>query len=208
MGDPRPERSRWYDGGVYATVLDRMLSGVHEYLLERLPEGQRVLDACCGTGALSRRLAEAGRDVVGVDLSQRHVEYARGVPFHGAGSVRYELGDVSALELPPEGRYDLAVIAMALHEMPARFRAGVLARLLEVAERTVVVDFAAPMPVNRAGVRNRAIEFVTGWEHFTGFRDWLATDALDGLLAVTGGRIEKDRVIDAGTLRVTTLVAG
>lgn len=74
----RPEASHWYDGRVYAAVIDRMLAGV--------------------------------------DLSPRHIEYARG--HTGSSSAEFRVGDVAELSVPPEGRYDVAVIVLALHEMP------------------------------------------------------------------------------------------
>jgi len=51
-----------------------------ETLLSWLPEdlsGQRVLDAGCGPGVLTRRLAERGAHVTGVDLSEELIGVAR-----------------------------------------------------------------------------------------------------------------------------------
>jgi SAM-dependent methyltransferase len=59
------------------------------WLAGRLPAGARLLDLGCGPGLYSRRLAEAGFDVVGIDYSARSIEYARA---HG-DSVRYICGD-------------------------------------------------------------------------------------------------------------------
>lgn len=199
----RPETSHWYDGRVYATVIDRMLGGVRGYVARHLPAGDRVLDACCGTGALSRRLAAEGRTVVGVDLSPRHIAYARSR--HSTSPPSYQVGDVTELPVPAEGRYDVATIVMALHEMPREARGRALEQLLLVSHRVMVVDFAAPMRWNYAGVRNRGTELAAGWEHFTAFRDWEAQGGLDPLLAGIGADVESDRTIDSGTLRVLTL---
>lgn len=54
--------------------------------------------------------------LAGVDLSPRHIEYARG--HTGSSSAEFRVGDVAELSVPPEGRYDVAVIVLALHEMP------------------------------------------------------------------------------------------
>ncbi|MBL0888072.1 class I SAM-dependent methyltransferase [Myceligenerans indicum] len=199
----RTEAGHWYDGPVYAAVVDRMLDGVRNYVAGHLPAGERVLDACCGTGALSRRLAEDGRTVVGVDLSARHIRYARS--HAGSSSARFRVGDVAELTVPSAGPYDVATIVLALHEMPRELRGPVLDRLLAVARRVMVVDFVAPMPRNVAGLRNRATELAAGWEHFAAFRDWQAQLGLGALLERTGATVESDRTIDAGTLRVLTL---
>lgn len=201
----RAEVSHWYDGRVYAAVVDRMLGGVREYVARHLPEGDRVLDACCGTGALSRRLALDGRTVLGVDLSPRHIAFARSAS-SSVPRVRFEVGDVAQLAVPAEGTYDVAVIVLALHEMPRELRAPVLDRLLCVAGRTMVVDFTAPMPRSPAGLRNRAAELAAGWEHFAAFRDWQRQGGVDAVLHELGARVENDRKIDRDTLRVLTLV--
>ena len=49
-------------------------------IMEKLPKdltGLRVLDAGCGTGALSRMLDERGAEVVGVDISDKLIEVAK-----------------------------------------------------------------------------------------------------------------------------------
>jgi SAM-dependent methyltransferase len=49
-----------------------------EWLIERLPAGGRVLDLGCGTGTpTARRLAEAGLEVTGIDISEEMLRLAR-----------------------------------------------------------------------------------------------------------------------------------
>ncbi len=210
MGQPRRPRSRWADGAVYAATIDRMLSGVRGYVANHLPEGDRVLDACCGTGALSRRLAREGRDVVGVDLSPKHIAFAREAAAEadlGPGHARFEVGDVAQLEVPEDGPYDVAVIAFALHEMPTTARPDVVDALVRVAQRVMVFDFVTPMPWNLAGVRNRAAELAAGPDHFRSFLDYTRNGGLAALVRRDGMTIEHERTIDAGTLHVVTITA-
>jgi ubiquinone/menaquinone biosynthesis C-methylase UbiE len=205
---PRTPRSKFYDGATYGRLVEPLLDGVHGFVAERLPPGRRVLEACCGTGALARRLAKSGRQVVGVDLSPRNIEYARNKSDgFEPEQLRFEVADVSQLQPPADGRYDVATIVLAVHEMPSAARQSVLEALLRVAVRVMVVDFSAPMPWNLAGVRNRAMELLAGLEHFSAFRDFYRHGGLPPLLERMGAEVESQRRIDAGTLHVAVLRA-
>lgn len=82
-------------------------------MLAALPSdltGWRVLDAGCGTGAMSIELARRGADVVGVDLAPEIIRFAEQTLPHdiGTGRVTYRSGDMLAAGL---GTFD-AVMAM------------------------------------------------------------------------------------------------
>ena len=73
----------------------------------QLPPGSRILDAPCGHGRISRRLASAGLDVTGVDLSASFIAMARAQPVAPGGSVTYIEGDMR--QLPVTGPFDAVV---------------------------------------------------------------------------------------------------
>ena len=50
-----------------------------------LPPGSRILDAPCGHGRIARRLAAAGMEVTGVDLTPAYLEQARADPQSAPG---------------------------------------------------------------------------------------------------------------------------
>jgi SAM-dependent methyltransferase len=75
-------------------------------LLE-LPAGARVLDAPCGHGRISRRLAAAGMDVTGVDRSARFLSMARSASVAPGGRLAYVEGDLR--HLPLHGPFDAVV---------------------------------------------------------------------------------------------------
>ena len=77
--------------------------------------GSRILDAGCGTGTLALRLAGAGYEVAGVDLSPSMIERARGKDT--ARRVDWREGDITALEL--DTRFDAIVtVADVLNHLP------------------------------------------------------------------------------------------
>jgi SAM-dependent methyltransferase len=205
MPRAREPRSVFYDGAAYGRLVEPLLRGVHGFVAEHLPPGDTVLEACCGTGGLARRLAAAGRRVRGVDLSPRNIDYARR---QSAGfspeRLAFEVADVSQIE-PAGGRYHVATIVLALHEMPATARLPVVEALLGAADRVMLVDFAVPMRWNLAGARNRAMELAAGREHFAGFRDYSRRGGLAPLIAAAGAEVESERHIDRGTLHVAVV---
>jgi SAM-dependent methyltransferase len=72
-----------------------------------LPSGSRMLDVPCGHGRLCRRLAAAGMEVTGVDLTADYVAEARADPLLRPGSVTYLEGDIRSL--PVDGPFDAVV---------------------------------------------------------------------------------------------------
>ncbi|HEY1827438.1 MAG TPA: methyltransferase domain-containing protein [Acidimicrobiales bacterium] len=78
-----------------------------------LPAGARLLDAPCGHGRISRRLAAAGMHVTGVDASEEFLRMAASspTPTGSGGSTRYLHGDVRQLpaEVEVDGPFDAVV---------------------------------------------------------------------------------------------------
>ena len=97
--------------GIRATVRagrDRMRA----LILRQLPDdlsGRRVLDAGCGTGALSFELAERGAEVQGVDISPQLIDIAhRRTPDDLRDRLTFHAGDMTDMRL---GHFD-HVVAM------------------------------------------------------------------------------------------------
>lgn len=197
----RAPRSRFYDGRIYGRLVEPMMRNLHGFVAKQVAAVTRLLDAGCGTGGLAFRLAEQGRQVTGVDLSPRNIAYAeRRRHTLGLENVRFEVGDASRLDQWDDGEFEVVTAVMVLHEMPAQSRAPVLAELARVGQRVMVVDFAAPMPKNLAGLRNRLIELTAGREHFGAFRDFTRRGGLDAVVTEAGLTVERERRVDSRTL--------
>jgi len=180
-----------------------MLRGLHQRVAEWVPEGATCLDVCCGTGGLSFALSERCRQVEGLDHSPKMIARAEAIRRdRQVANVSFRLGDAADLADVADGAFDRATVVLGLHEMPAEVRQGVLPELLRVAERVVIADFAVPMPANRAGLRNRAIEFLAGPRHFAGFRDYTRRGGLTELIRQTGAHVEESTRLDRGTLEL------
>ncbi len=79
---------------------------------------EQILDAGCGNGALSRRIANTGATVIGVDFSSSLLAQAK----KRSPSIQYEqidLTDFTALDaLAKKMQFDRIVCSMVLHDMP------------------------------------------------------------------------------------------
>ncbi|HEX3793594.1 MAG TPA: methyltransferase domain-containing protein [Acidimicrobiales bacterium] len=75
-----------------------------------LPAGARILDAPCGHGRIARRLAAAGMDVTGVDLSAPYLQLAREQANGPTGRQAYVRGDLR--QLPVDGPFEVAFDAV------------------------------------------------------------------------------------------------
>ncbi len=85
----------------------RMASGVLELLA---PEnGERILDLGCGTGALTRKIADAGADVVGIDASPAMIDKAK----HSFPGIAFEVGDARSMRF--DRPFDAIFSNAALH---------------------------------------------------------------------------------------------
>jgi ubiquinone/menaquinone biosynthesis C-methylase UbiE len=152
VGQPRLHKyaaAVWFLGQ-RRRVYDRLIA------LSCAQEGDAVLDVGCGTGYLTRRVADAvgpiGR-VVGVDPDAPAIEYARGVSpphcdFHVAGGEAIPERDAS---------FDVVVSCLAIHHIapqgrPAAF--GEMYRVLRPGGRLLIADFRPP--------RNRAVNRLVG----------------------------------------------
>jgi len=124
---------------------NRMRSTLSSWLPDELA-GQRVLDAGCGTGALSVELARRGAHVVAVDLSRTLVELARErQPADlGAGRIEFHAGDFLDEGL---GRFDWVVAMDSLIHYQPQDAAQALARLAPRTRRGILFTFAPRTPM-------------------------------------------------------------
>ena len=117
-------------GGIRATVRAGR-NAMRETLASWLPDdldGARVLDAGCGSGALSVQLARRGAHVVAVDISPTLVDLARerAAGDVGHGRIDWRVGDMLD---PAHGAFDYVVAMDSLIHYEGRDIVRVLAEL-------------------------------------------------------------------------------
>ncbi len=102
--------------------------------------GDRVLDACCGTGDLALEAQRAGARVTGLDFSERMLERAR----RKSAAVEWVRGDVLALPFP-DGSFDAVTVGFGIRNVED-LQAGLaeLARVLRPGGRLGCLEITRP----------------------------------------------------------------
>lgn len=149
-----------YDDGVHAK---HRLTGYHDFFVERVAEGERVIDIGCGKAELARDLAERGGALVtGLDLNEGYLRFARERPH-----ARLELVHGDAHTYEPVRTFDSVVLSNVLEHIEDR--PGLLHGL---AERTGASRFLIRVPsVERDWTiplrRELGLEWLSDATHFT-----------------------------------------
>ncbi len=107
--------------------------------------GDRVLDACCGTGDLAVEAERQGGRVVGLDFSPRMLERAR----RKSGTIEWVQGDALALPFA-DGEFDAATVGFGVRNL-ADLEGGLreLARVLRPGGKVGVLEITRPRGILR-----------------------------------------------------------
>jgi ubiquinone/menaquinone biosynthesis C-methylase UbiE len=121
-----------------AAVLDELVDAADPQ------PGQRWLEAACGPGIVTRRLAPRTGSVLGVDLTPAMVELGRReAEGAGLGNVDFQVADATATGLA-DASFDGAITRFSLHHIPLPGRLVTeMARLVRPGGRVVVLDHLA-----------------------------------------------------------------
>jgi len=103
-----------YDDGVH---VKHRLMRYHDFFVDRIGQGERVLDVGCGYGAVAYSVAsKAGAVVTGIDLNAGNIEKARQRFKHP--NLTFLEGD--ALNNLPAGRWDVILLSNVLEHLDRR----------------------------------------------------------------------------------------
>jgi SAM-dependent methyltransferase len=103
-----------YEGGVHPK---HRLTRYHDFFVDRVRPGERVLDIGSGKGELAHDLVvRAGASVLGVDHDPSHLAFARAQFAHE--QLEFRSGDV--LEELPHGHFDVVVMSNVLEHLGPR----------------------------------------------------------------------------------------
>jgi len=107
---------------------------------EVVEPGDRVLDACCGTGDLAVADVRAGGDVTGLDFSPRMLERAR----RKSDAVKWVEGDLLALPFE-DGSFEAATVGFGVRNVvDLEHGLAELARILVPGGRIGILEITTP----------------------------------------------------------------
>jgi demethylmenaquinone methyltransferase/2-methoxy-6-polyprenyl-1,4-benzoquinol methylase len=107
--------------------------------------GDRVLDACCGTGDLAVEAERRGGRVVGLDFSERMLERAR----RKSGTIEWVHGDALALPFA-DGAFDVVTVGFGVRNLESLERGlAELGRVLRPGGRIAVLEITRPRGILR-----------------------------------------------------------
>jgi SAM-dependent methyltransferase len=143
-------RHSWTDPDAYETFMGRWSEQLARPFLSfaDIAPGGRVLDVACGTGVLTKALAETGAQVIGIDASEGYLAGARRHRSHP--NIAYEQGDIRRMRFDDDA-FDAAVCTLVLDLLPPPEIEQLVAEMKRVTRSggvvaTAVHAFFAGMP--------------------------------------------------------------
>ena len=173
--------------------------------------GDRVLDACCGTGDLAIEAERRGGRVVGLDFSERMLERAR----RKSGTIEWVRGDALALPFA-DGEFDAATVGFGVRNLEDLDRGlDELARVLRPGGRIAVLEITRPRGLLRPFFRlwfdvlvPLAGKFLPGGKAYTylpaSVRRFPAPEDLSGLLDRAGFEDVRYDLLGGGSVALHT----
>lgn len=196
-------KDQFYDGVLYARVIDPILKQVRRAIADMIPTGARVVDFGCGTGALCRELAERGCKVKGYDQSSAMIQTARrSLPPNQTDNLSFECSDVLLLEPDEFKEPDYVVLSMVLHEQDLPIRINTLHLATRISHRIIIADFHTPIPGIFNSIIVNTTEFLAGKHHYNHFRIYNLHDGMDGLIRDYGLLIREERSAVRGIVKI------
>lgn len=175
-----------YSGALYDFLLSRPMrpirSSIRSFILKN--NHKRILDICCGTGEQLRLLENNNLDLIGIDLSASMLKQAK----KKSNEIRYLCMDWSQLKINHGlNNIDCAIISFGLHEKTPENHDRIFLNTIKVVKeggQILLCDFCTVGRSLLSRITGQlflpSIERAAGQTHFSNYRNWMGTGALEG----------------------------
>lgn len=151
-----------YSNQKFYSITRRTKSMLREWM--RKCEGHSVLDYCCGTGVTSVELAEAGANVVGIDIAADEVAAAQARAVEAGVSARTQFVVMDAENLTfPDRSFDFIVCNGVLHHLDLERAYPELSRVLKPGGQIICLEALGYNPIIQL-YRTLTPKLRTAWE--------------------------------------------
>jgi SAM-dependent methyltransferase len=189
----------------YENLIDPLFGDVRRFIpgFAGMKAGDKVIDVCCGTGALVFEYGRRGINATGIDLDPNMIKTAlKNKTGNNVENTSFRVADASALPFT-DGSFDFASISLALHDKEKSLRHQIICEMQRVVKRggvLVFIDYNVPLPFHIWALTARIIEFSVGGAHYLGFKEYLAHDGIGDILKNPGLREENRACLKSGLL--------
>jgi len=187
----------------YETLIDPFLKDMRTFITQfaDINPGDRILDVCCGTGAQILEYAQRGPVAVGIDNDPAMLRVAEGNRMkQKLDNISFRLADATSLPFK-DNYFDYVSISFALHDKTREVRNRVISEMKRVVKQhgaLILADYQVPLPRNIWAIAARSIEFLVDGSHYEGFKDYLGSGGLDGILRTYTLREERRARVKSG----------
>jgi SAM-dependent methyltransferase len=196
-------KNHFYDGWIYRQFIDPSLAGIRKRIAKIVPAGSSVIDVGCGTGDQLLHIADKIVHGVCIELSETMVKTGRKqAKRQGAGHCEFQLADATDLSHLEDQSFDFAMSSMVIHEMPEEKRIPVLKEMKRLGKQLILVDWINPQPSNWRLVGTHMVEFMAGWEHYSGFRSFMKQGGMPKLIEAVGLETIETQITTKGTIQL------
>jgi SAM-dependent methyltransferase len=170
-------------GWFYSSIIDPVLGLMRKRVARKIEPGQSIIDVACGTGAQIFTLCPDAQRLVGIDLSESMIAYAKNKAVKSkCKNVEFYPGDAGNLNRFKANEFDIATMTLALHQFEPKLHAPILAEMKRVARKLILVDYNVPLPKSLSGTGCKVAEFFAGGEHHRNFKRYVQKGGLVEIL--------------------------
>lgn len=190
-------------GWFYGTFIDPVLVPMRKRMAKEIQPGDKVIDIACGTGAQAFEFAKKALTVSGVDLSESMIDKANKTKKRkNYVNTNFFVADATNLNGMRNKNFDVAAMSLALHQFEPELHSKILNEMKRLSNKTIIIDYAVPLPKNYVGYGSRIVEFFAGRVHYNNFNQYSRLGGLNKILPNNGLRITYSEFLGKGIFQL------